>query len=134
MVAGSETVRWTVSRRRTATFQLAHYSRHRLPGRHRQSGAARSTAGLPSAATPRPATSRESTPTDRRGSATAPASCVAVVLVPPRPPLHHLAPGGPRGACTMKSRLDRGLRTLWDGLLVISLRHAEAVVHALKER
>src|SRR5215471_753727 len=33
------------------------------------------------AATPRPATSRESTPTDHRGSATAPASCVAVVLV-----------------------------------------------------
>src|SRR5207253_58628 len=44
---------------------------------------------------------------------------VAVVLVSPRPPLHHPAPCGPRGACTTKSRLDRGLRTLWDGLLVV---------------
>jgi hypothetical protein len=78
--------------------------------RHRQSGAARSTAGLRWAATPRPGTSRESTPTDHRGSATAPASCVAVVLVSPRPPLHHPAPCGPHGACTTKSRLDRGLR------------------------
>src|SRR5262245_18436044 len=33
------------------------------------------------AATPRPATSRDSTPTYHRGSPTAPASCVAVVLV-----------------------------------------------------